>query len=199
MAEEIKELIEKIQEEGIRAAEDKAKAIEEAARKKAMDLIETAESEARKTLEDAHNSISKAEDSARASLKQTARDVVIGLKKEITEILDRIVLHHVRKALTPDEMTKLISHLVKEYRAKEKGDVAISLKKEDAQNIENMLFGELPEELKKGLKLRPSEDIQGGFTISYDHNKSYYDFTDKALADYISSYIKPKLAEILKD
>jgi vacuolar-type H+-ATPase subunit E/Vma4 len=47
--------------------------------------------------------------------------------------------------------------------------------------------------------LRPAEEISGGFTISFDDGKSCYDFTDKALAEYIGIYLKPKLNQILME
>jgi V/A-type H+-transporting ATPase subunit E len=199
MAEEIKELIEKIRSEGVRAGEDKAKAIELDAQKKARQIINDAEAEAKRILSEAQESVSRREYSSRASLKQAARDVLIGLKKQMFIVLNKITLSRVDKALTIEETGKLIVHLLKECKTKDKGDVIVSVKKEDAQALEKVLMSELSGELKKGLVLKSSEDIRGGFTISYDHGKSYYDFTDKALADYIGSYIRPKLSEILKD
>ncbi len=199
MAEEIKELIEKIRSEGVRAGEDKAKAIELDALKRARQIIADADVEAGRILSEARESISRSEESSRSSLKQAARDCIIGLKKEILAALNKITLSHVHKTLTIDETGKLIAHLLKECKAKDKGDVIVSFKKEDADKLAGLFMSELSNELKKNLVLKPSEDIRGGFTISYDHDKSHYDFTDKALAEYIGSYIRPKLSEILKD
>ncbi|MDP2929198.1 MAG: hypothetical protein Q8O01_03945 [Candidatus Omnitrophota bacterium] len=199
MAEEIKELIEKIREEGVRAGTEKARVIEEEARNKARQIINNAEAESGKILSEARKAISRSEESSNASLKQAARDVLIGLKKEILSALNKITLSHVRKTLTIEETGKLVAHLLKECKAKDKGDVIVSLKKEDAEKLAGVLMSELSDELKKNLVLKPSEDIRGGFTVSYDHGKSYYDFTDRALADYIGSYVRPKLSEILKD
>ena len=47
--------------------------------------------------------------------------------------------------------------------------------------------------MEKKIILKPAEEISGGFTISFDNGKSCYDFTDKALAEYIGTYLKPKL------
>jgi V/A-type H+-transporting ATPase subunit E len=199
MAEEIKELIEKIRSEGVRAGEDKAKAIELDAVKKARQIINDADAEAKRILSEARGAILRTEESSRSSLKQAARDCIIGLKKEMLAALNKITLHHVHKTLTAEETGKLITHLLKECGAKEKGDIIVTLKKEDADKLAGAFVSELSGELKKGLVLKPSEDIRAGFTISYDHGKSYYDFTDKALAEYIGSYIRPKLSDILKD
>ncbi|MDD5173506.1 MAG: V-type ATP synthase subunit E family protein [Candidatus Omnitrophota bacterium] len=199
MAEEIKELIEKIRSEGVKAGEDKARTIELDAIKRARQITADAEAEAERILNEARESTSRMEESSRSSLKQAARDIIIGLKKEMLAVLNKITLSHVRKALTAEETGKLIAHLLKECKAKDRGDIIISFKKEDADKLTSVFVSELSDELKKGLVLKPSEDIRGGFTISYDHGKSYYDFTDRALAEYIGSYIRPKFSEILKD
>ncbi len=199
MAEEIKELIEKIRSEGVKAGEDKARAIELDALKKERQIIADAEAEAKRMVKEARESISTSEASSKSALKQAARDVIIGLKKEIIAMLNKITLAHVDKALTAEETGKLIIHLLKECKPKEKGDIVISLKKDGTEKLAGLFMSELSDELKKRIVLKPSEDIRGGFTISYDHGKSYYDFTDKALAEYIGSYIRPKLLDILKD
>ncbi len=188
MAEELKDLIEKINEEGIKAAEDKARAI-----------IAKAEREAETLKIEAKERIAKAEESMRASLKQAARDTILSLKKEINAMLDGLITSHIHKALTAEETGRLILSILKEITAGRKEETIISLKKEEAEKIQKAVLSELREEVKKGIVLRPSDDIRAGFKISYDNGKSYYDFTDKALAEYIAAYIRPKLAEILNE
>jgi len=53
--------------------------------------------------------------------------------------------------------------------------------------------------VKSGIVLKPSEQISGGFLISFDRGRSAYDFTDQGLAEYIGGYLKPKLNRILQD
>jgi vacuolar-type H+-ATPase subunit E/Vma4 len=55
----------------------------------------------------------------------------------------------------------------------------------------------LREETGKKIIVRPSGDISHGFSISFDSGKSCYDFSDKALAEYIGTYLKPRLNRIL--
>ena len=81
----------------------------------------------------------------------------------------------------------------------ERNDITIFLNKEDLETLEKNFLHKLIEETKKKIILRPAEEISGGFTISFDNGKSCYDFTDKALADYIGTYLKPKLNQILQE
>jgi len=196
MADEIKELIEKIQEEGIQAAEDKAREIENQSKLKAEEIVKKAKAEAEKLIAEAKDEIAKMQESSKSLLKQAGRDLILSLRKEINTMLEKLIVSGVRQPLNPEEMAKILTALIKNYSAKE--DVIIRLNKEDLGNIEKGFLDALKAETKKGITLRPSDDIQAGFTISYDGGKSYYDFTDKSLAEYIGSYLKPKLNELLK-
>lgn len=197
MAEELKDLIEKIQQEGVKAAQDQARQIEDEARKQADAIIEKAKAQAQNLIAEAEDKISRMEESTKASLDQVGRDIMLSLRKEINAMLDRLIVLQVREALSPEELAKIITLLIKDYHGKD--DITIMLKKEDLEKIEKSFLAKLKEETKKGVVLKPSEDILGGFIISYDSGKSHFDFTDKALAEYIGKYLKPKLAQILKD
>lgn len=199
MAEELKDLIDKINEEGVKAAEEKAKAIEEEARLRAEAIIEKAEKESSSIISDAKDKAKRLEESTRSSLRQAARDLLLSLRKEINAMLDNLLISHVHKALGPEEMAKLIISMIKDYAQKNHGGAVITLKVEDMEKFERSILSELRAEAKKGVTLKASDDIRGGFRISYDEGKSYYDFTDQAIADYLGSYLKPRLAEIFKE
>ena len=199
MAEELKDLIEKIQEEGVRAAQEKARSIEEEANRKAKSILNKATKEAGSIISKAEEKVSSMEESGKKSLKQAGRDLLLTLKKEINTMLDGLVVSHVQKVLNPQGMAKIIAQLIKETEGVEKKDLIVSLKKEDLKKLEGTLLKELKQKTKEGITLKSSEDITGGFLISYDKGKSCYDFTDKAIAQYITLYLEPKLAELLKE
>ncbi|MDD5730929.1 MAG: hypothetical protein PHN57_07370 [Candidatus Omnitrophica bacterium] len=199
MAEQIKDLIDKIQREGIKAAEDKAKEIEKEAVQKAAQIIEKATVDAHKIVAAAGEEAAKAEESTKVVLAQAARDMLLELKKGIFQILKDLIVSDIRKALTPEELARVITELIKDSPCAEKTEIIISLKKEDFEKLEKGFVEKLKEQLKRGITLRPSEDLSGGFNISYDAGKSHYDFSDKALAEYISGHLKPELSRIIKD
>ncbi|MDP3143313.1 MAG: V-type ATP synthase subunit E family protein [Candidatus Omnitrophota bacterium] len=199
MTEDIKNLIEKIQQEGIQAAEEKAREIEVEARSRAKEILEEAQAEAEDLISQAKEKNARKEESTQETLKQAGRDLLISLKKEINAILEKLIVSRVGEALKPEELIKIITALVKDYKGQEKGQVIISLKKEDLEKLENGFSAELKEQVKKGITLKPSEEILGGLIISFDAGKSHFDFTDQALAEYIGTYLKPKLKGILKD
>jgi len=67
----------------------------------------------------------------------------------------------------------------------------------NGKTVANKILKELKEEAKKGIVLQPSDEIRAGFMISFDKGKSYFDFTDKALGEYISIHLQPRLRDLL--
>jgi len=198
MAENIKELIEKIQSEGVNVAEEKARKIEEDAETKKGEILKKAKLEAENLLAEAKDKISKMEEASRTSLEQYSRDLFLSIKKEIQASLGKIILSQVHQALTVDELAKIIDSIAKTKSTSTSEEIIFTLSNDDIKKLENTFLKGLKEDILKGIKLKAKDDIAAGFLISYDAGKSHFDFTDKALAEYLGSYVKPKLAEILK-
>jgi V/A-type H+-transporting ATPase subunit E len=199
MAEEIRDLIEKINQDGIKAAEEKAKAIEDEARQKAEEILSFARKKADEMIASAEDRVHREDEKERILLAQAGRDLLLSLRKEINAMLGRIIVSDIRESLTPDALFSLLVEVVRNHRAGEPGGIMVILKKEDLEALEKSYLNRLEDETKTGILLRPSEEIAGGFTISFDSGRSYYDFSDRALAEYIGTYLKPKLNQILKD
>lgn len=199
MAEEIKDLIEKIQTEGVNVAKEKAKQIETQASKQAEEIIKKAKNEAVKIITEAEDKIHKLEQASKKSLSHAGRDLLISLKKEINALLDKIMVLAIRQTLTHLELTKILHSLVTDTAKQNKNNITILVNKDDLEKLNKTFLAELKEELKKGITLKAKEDISAGFLISYDAEKSYFDFTDKALAEYLSQHLKPELAKLLKE
>jgi V/A-type H+-transporting ATPase subunit E len=199
MAEEIRDLIEKINQEGIRAAEEKARNIEAAAKQRADDILAQARRESEEMIAAAKDRIFREDEKGKTLLDQAGRDLLLSLRKEINAMLGRIVVSDIRQALTPEALSRLVSEVVRNYSAGESSDITVFLNKEDLEILEKKFLQKLREETKKKIILGHAEEISGGFTISFDDGKSCYDFTDKALADYIGTHLKPKLNQILQE
>ncbi|MDD4954135.1 MAG: hypothetical protein PHG40_04435 [Candidatus Omnitrophica bacterium] len=197
MAEKLQELIAKIQQEGIKAAQDKADKILEDARKESIGIIAEAKDQARQLVTRSGQEIDKARESANASLEQAGRDLLISLREEIDTILNRLIKRAVAEALSPQELAGIITNLVKGFREKDDTSIEVLLSKGDLDKLDKGFLAQLKKETQKGITLKASEEVTGGLIISYDVQKSHYDFTDQALAEFIGRYLKPKLHDIL--
>jgi len=199
MADQIKELIEKINQEGVAAAKEKAGQIESQAKAQAEMILQKANSQARKIVEEAQEKVARMQESSEASLKQAGRDVMLVLKSQINKTLQDLIAAEVSASLNPEELAKIIEGLVKEYCSQGNKGVIVYLSAEDKKRLEGLFLRKLKDELKKGIELRSQEDIQAGFIISFDAGKSSFDFSNKALVDYIGLSLKAKVAEFFKD
>jgi V/A-type H+-transporting ATPase subunit E len=198
MSEDIKSLIEKINREGVQAAEAKASQIEEQAERQAEEILAKARKEAERLLAAAGEKFKLMEGKQRQMLSQAGRDFLLSLRKEIAASIERLILQDVRQALGPEALHKILAEVIKNYGGQQKSEAVVLLRPEDADVLQQHYLAKLKEETKKGIILKPSGEISGGFTISFDAGRSQFDFTDQALADYIGAYLKPQLNEILK-
>lgn len=198
MAEEIKDLIAKIQREGIVVAEKQAAQIKAEADSRAQRIIAEAKMQAEKIIEQANFEAKKLDDSTNASLKQAGRDLLISLRKEINSMLDRLVKLNIRQALTVEELTRIIRDLIKNAPLSLGSQIVISLARQDKDKLEKGFLKQLAEETKKQIILKSTDEIDSGFIISFDSGKSTFDFSTQALTEYISGSLRPELNRVLK-
>jgi vacuolar-type H+-ATPase subunit E/Vma4 len=147
----------------------------------------------------AKDRIRREDEKGKILLTQAGRDLLLSLRQEINAMLGHIVVSDIQQAMTPVALFKLLSEVIRNYSSGESSDITVLLNKKDLETLEKNFLHKLREETKKKIILRPAEEISGGFAISFDSGKSCHDFTDKALAEYIGTYLKPKLNQILQE
>lgn len=197
MAQEIKDLIAKIQQEGIQVAEVQAAQIKAEAQSSSLKIISEANAQAQKIIEQANSQAKKLDDSTQAALKQAGRDLLISLKQEIISMLDRLIKLDLRQALTAQDLAEIIGGLIKHAPLSLGSQIVVSLNKQDKDKLEHGFLKQLIQATKKEIILKSAEGIESGFVISFDAGKSIFDFSSQALSDYISGCLKPELNKIL--
>ncbi len=201
MSQQLQELIDKIKQEGVQAAEQKAREIEAEAQKKAEVLISQAQGQASQLIDQAHKECQKLTQTTRTALKQASRDTLLELKTQIQRILERLVLTQVTASLAPEVLAHILEGLIKKSLEHKIGpeNINIVLSPADLEKLKKGFIAKLHQELKKPIEFRSSDDIKGGFTISFDGGKSSFDFSDASLAEYLSGALSPEIASFLKE
>lgn len=198
MAEEIKDLIAKIQQEGVKTAQEQAAKIKAQADADAQKVVSEAKTEARKIIEQASAQAKKQHESTQASLEQAGRDLLISLRKEINSMLERLIKTNLHQALTTEELAKIISSLIKNAQLTGGSEIIISLSEHDKEKLEKSFLKQLAQETKKQIILKAAQGIDSGFVISFDAGKSIFDFSNEALTQYLSGALRGELNKILK-
>jgi V/A-type H+-transporting ATPase subunit E len=198
MAEELQSLIDKIQREGINQAKEKARSIEEEADKRAACIIKEAEWQAQQLIDEAREKNRRHEESGKEMLAQAGRDMILALRQRINAMLQELIAESAKKALSCEDSARIISRLIMGQAKDGRQDILILANHRDIEGLKHALSKEFGELLKKGINIAPQDQIRHGFFISFDSGKSSFEFTDKALAEYIFGCLKPQLEGIFK-
>ncbi|MEK7868523.1 MAG: V-type ATP synthase subunit E family protein [Candidatus Omnitrophota bacterium] len=200
MSENLKGLLEKINQEGIKSAEEKAKVIEDKARQDARKILDDARKLADEIIQKAKVEADKTKTSANLSIKQAARDLILSLKEDIRKMLNKIIAGEINKALSNEEIAGILAGLIDKYVEKngQADDVRALVNKVDLEKIKNAFMSQLKDKVKSGVEFKPSTNINAGFSISFDKGKSYFDFSDEGLLETLCVYLNPELAKLIK-
>jgi V/A-type H+-transporting ATPase subunit E len=170
----------------------------EKARLEADTLVKKAHEEAKRILAHSEEEIQKKGRAFEKEMSQAGRDLILSLKQEIVDLLDRILVREVRAALTPDLMKTLIVKLVDRWNIGEESQgVEVLLTEEERAGLEGVIFDALGDALKGGVVLKPVKAMGSGFRIGEKDGGFHYDLTHKAIAEMLSHYLNPRIAKFL--
>ena len=201
MPQQVQELIDKIKIEGVQAADEKAKKIEEKAQTDAQKVITDANGRAKQIIADANAQAKRIQESAQIALKQAARDTLLALRGEIENVLGKVISAQVSDALSPDQLADILGEVIKKFVDAKlaEGDILVSLNSKDLAKLNDGFLAKLQKQIKNSIKLQSRDDLAKGFTISFDEGKSHFDFSDASLAEYLSTYLNTQLAALIQD
>ncbi len=199
MADDLQALLDRINEEGVKQADEKSRELLEKASAEAEKTIEEARAEAEKILSDARQEALLLAQKGEQALRQAARDVLLSLRRELEERVRRVAASLSGEALTADLVGEIISSLVPTYLAKgdAEGSLELLLNPEQLSRIEAILRSRLAADLMERCELAPLPDIAAGFRLSFSGADITYDFSDEALATSLAAFLNPKLGSLL--
>lgn len=200
MAEELQGLLERIHEEGVKKADDEKEKILAEAKKEAESIVAKAKDEAESIRKTAEEDAATSESRAKAAIQQAARDIVLSLKQDLLDRLDKLVKSAIGETMTPEFMGEILMKMVDNYLAKDgesEPGVEILINQDDLEKMKSLLSASLAADLKTDPEISIGHDFSSGLKIGFKGNDVFFDFTDDAISDLICSFIGPKLAELL--
>ncbi len=195
---QLKELIDRIKSEGIESAEQQAQKIVNEAESKAKKIVSDAETEADKIRQKAEEDAQRREQTGRESLKQAGRDLMISLEKDLQKLFDTVIYKESAEALKGELLQNFVKQLINHWN-EDVTDIQVLIAEEELKKIEKGLRDELSAQLSKGMELKPLKNVEAGFQVAYKDGSAYYNFTAEGVAEIVSEFLNPKLAEILKE
>ena len=197
---QLQELIEKIKKEGVGAAEEKATQILKDAETKANSIISEAQEKADLIVKKAKEEEERFESASIASIRQAARNTIIAFRESLISQLDAIIKTESLNRYDEATLQKLIPEVVSSLIKPENAEGAnVFLNEKSAKDLEKTLLAAFKAKLMEGINVLPDYNIKAGFKVSENGASSYCDFTNESVAEAFSSYLSPRLREVLKE
>ncbi len=199
MAETLEHLIERLQQEAVTEAEAKAQAIVDQARDKADAILAEARREREAMLHTAEEDAKAFEQRATENLHHAGRDLLISVRHGVESILSQLAAEAVDEAMTIEVLQQMLSGMAQSC-AEQAGEYRLEflLSPRDKEKLVTFFASRYREKMYSGLTLQVDKDIEQGFRVSFKEGEVYLDFTNAAVAEALSLYLRPRLAEIIK-
>lgn len=190
MAEELQQLLEKIQHDGVEKANAEAATILAKAKADAAAILKDAESKAAAFRAQAETDAKAFEERAQKTISQAARDTVLEVKDAIGRMLEKLLAKDVAAALAdPSEAAKLALAAVNELGSN--ADVAAG------EKLAAALKAQLAADAKAGVKVVLDESVGTGFSIRLDGGRVEHDFSESAIVAALAKRLRPDLAKLM--
>lgn len=194
MTQDLQQLLEKIQKDGVDKAKAEAEKIVGEARAQAKTLVENAQAEAAKIKAAARQEAEAFERRAEETVRQSARDTVLGVEKAVTALLTRLLLDEVNAAMAKPELAaSLAADAVRAY-LDGKGTIELSA----SEPLADHLRATLAANAAQGVSVVTDEATGSGFRVRLANGRVEHTFTGAAVADALAKQLRPRLAALLK-
>ncbi len=195
---QLSSLIDKIKQEGVKEASNKADEIITQAQTKEKTIIRQAQDKAKLIIQEAQAQAAKLKDNSEKAIAQAARDVVLSLKEEIKNLFTTVLKEEIQHNLSDDFICELISKIAMTWGNDAETGLDISLSPKDKDRLENLILSGAQKKLAKGIDFKASTFINKGLYVGKKGEDFYYDFSDEAMLGILKEHLRPFIAKLLQ-
>jgi V/A-type H+-transporting ATPase subunit E len=198
MAAELQPLLEQIRKEGVEKAQKEAADILAQAKEKAAQMVREAEAKAKALVAKAEADAEIYTQRSTATLEQAARDILITVGQGIENIIAELVAESTKEALKIEVLEQMMVKMAQACAASH-GETRIELLVSEADQKDMVKFfaAKYRENMIHGIELHTDKEILKGFKVSFADDHVYLDFTQEAIAESLTAFLRPRLAEIV--
>ena len=195
MAEELQQLLEKIQHDGVEKANAEAAAILAKARTDAAAILKDAETKAAACRAKAENDARSFAERAGKTVAQAARDTVLEVRDAVTRLLETLLAKDVSAALAdPAGAAALVRQVLAGLALP--ADAAVEVNA--GAKLADTLRAQLATDAAAGLKVVLDENVGAGFSVRLDGGRVEHDFSEAAIAAALAKRLRPDLAKLVQ-
>ena len=199
----IEELTQKIYNEGVGKAQQKADELIQNAQQKAQEIVRDAEQKGDKIILNAEKTAADLKIKNETEMKLAAQQSISNLKQEITSLLVWGVTNKPLKNAFEDKdfvqdlIKKLVTSWLDRYGKEEELNILLSEK--DFKEAQTYIRDNAQMLLKKGVNVNPNKAMTNGFQISPGDTGFKVSFTSEDFENYFKSFAKPNISKLLFD
>jgi V/A-type H+-transporting ATPase subunit E len=199
MPEDLQALIDHLQRDAVEEGRRRADALVEKARAEADATVREAEARAATILADAEKEAERRVERGTVALEQAGRDLLITLHQAIRDLFAGLVREALDDELRPDLLGEMLTRMAEAYSAHGARErrMAVLLSEDDLDALAHLFTRRLREKLGRGVELRLDRSARRGFRVEMVDEHVTHDFTAGAIAEVLSDYLRPRLAEML--
>ena len=164
----------------------------------AAELIQQARQEAADIVEQAHKEARDYKTKVEGDVKMAATQALQATRTEITQLVVTQAVAPVADALSSEEYLKgIITAVAQRFSAQESADLSLILPEKLQAGLEPFVKGELAKTLGKGVEVRFSKKLSGGFKIGPRDGSYFIDLSDEGFQALLGEYMRPATKKIL--
>lgn len=201
MVDKIKEITQKIYNEGITKAKEDADQIITEARNKAEEIILSATKTKNDIIEKAEKQASEIKQKNESELQLAAQKFISQLKHQITTLITTSQVNSdIKKALNnTDFVQQIILKIINNWNPNDSSELNLMLLLPEKSQEKFTSFFETKaiETLNKGVELQFDKKLENGFKIGPQDGSYLISFMDKDFENYLKNYLKDKTKKLL--
>lgn len=211
----VQDLIDRIRDDGVKAAQSEADRIVREAERRASNLVAEARRDAEKLLEQAHAKIGSETEAAKQSLRLAARDTIKELSSNVRAAFERQVERLVTSKLEDEDLLKqlIVSLAVKAGEALPqerpvqiilgdrpanvlaKGDESDT---EAEEKIRNLILAISSDMLREGIEFKVDRDMPSGVSVKVEGEDLRVDLDEATISAYLVRNILPRYRRVIR-
>ncbi len=195
MDSKIRELTDKIFNEGVEKGKQEANKLIASAQEKSSELISSAENEAKKIIEDAEKKALEIKSNTEAELKLYADQTLAVLKSSIADVItNKIIENNIKSATTSPDFIKDILIKIVERWDLSKG---LIIESSDAKNLEDYFVANAKDLLDNKIEFTTIAEKSTRFVLKPSDKSYKIEIGEEELKTFFKAFLRPKLVEML--
>ena len=188
---QLESLVRSIKSDGVESARREAANIIAQAKEESQRIIAHAQEDATQTRQRAKADAEKLKQTVEDALRQSARDMVLAVRKNMEELFRKLLQQDVANVLSGESLERIILSLLKGWALDSSVDIQLSAA--DADALSESLIKKLKDELlNEDFAIKPLEGMKAGLRISFRNGTAYFDFTDEEISNALAQLLSPK-------